>query len=315
MSKLKTLHLLYSGSQKGGAQRVAIECAMHNPDLYTSTVKSGGLIRLLHERLLRPINFYELIFNYKFDIIFCSDLRALLFSFLCLRSIFSKKYLILHSDQKIKHKQFIAPFCRLLSIDCICTTKVQEDSFKELSVRTSLVRIAAIPVMKPPRPRTNNILYFGRFEKVKNIKEIIDIFVAAKKEIDGLKLILVGSGNDILPNTEGVEIISDWKSQNELEEIMKTCSFVVNATNHEGFSLQIMEGLSNGLFPLVKSTGLIKIYNLPEDCYLNIENMRKATDMNELHWRQFVTNFQRSLLAYLQDTSHLKDYISSKSNC
>ena len=87
MSKLKTLHLLYSGSQKGGAQRVAIECAMHNPDLYTSTVKSGGLIRLLHERLLRPINFYELIFNYKFDIIFCSDLRALLFSFLCLRSI------------------------------------------------------------------------------------------------------------------------------------------------------------------------------------------------------------------------------------
>jgi len=189
------------------------------------------------------------------------------------------------------------------------------DSFKGLPVCTSLVRIADIPDMKLPHSKTNNILYFGRFDKPKNIQEIIDICAGARKKIDCLKLILVGSGDDNFTNADGVEIISDWKSQNELREIMESCSFVVNATNSEGFSLQIMEGLSNGLFPLVKAKGLIRNYNLPEECVLNIENVVKAIDMNELDWIQFVTNFQSSLFAYLQDTVHLKDYISSKSCC
>ena len=101
MARFKVLHLLYSGSEKGGAQKVAIECAMHNSDLYTSTVKSGGLVKLLREKSLRSLEFYDLIFNCKFDIIFCSDPRALLFSFVCLRSVFSKKYLIIHSDRMI----------------------------------------------------------------------------------------------------------------------------------------------------------------------------------------------------------------------
>ena len=113
---------------------------------------------------------------------------------------------------------------------------------------------------------------------------------------------------------EGVEIIGDWKSQTELEEIMENCSFVVNATNHEGFSLQIMEGLSNGLFPLVKSPGLIKTYDLPDECYLTIHNLKKIIRMNEIDWLKFITDFQSNLRAYLEDTLHLKDYISYKSN-
>ena len=313
MTKLNKLHLLYSGSEKGGAQRVAIDCAVHNSDLYTSTVKSGGLIKLLRKKSLRVLDFHKLIFNYKFDIIFCSDPRALVFSFLCLRSIFSKKYLILHSDQKIKYKILITIFCRLLFIHCICTTRTQIDSLQG-PVFTSLVRIADMPDMKTPTLKTNNILYFGRFNQVKNIQEIINIFLEVRKRHDSLKLILVGSGDHSFTHSDGIEIINDWKSQNELIEIMNSCSFVVNATNHEGFSLQIMEGLSNGLFPLVKSRGLIQNYNLPDECYLNVENMLKAVEMKEPELSKFVTSFQSSLFAYLEDTVHLKDYISSSSN-
>ncbi len=311
MAKLNKLHLLYTGSEKGGAQRVALDCAMHNSDLYTSTVQSGGLIKLLQKKSLRVLDFRKLIFNYKFDIIFCSDPRALLFSFLCIRSIFSKKYLILHSDQKIKYKILITLFCRFFFIHCVCTTRTQFDSLQGMSAQTSLVRIADLPRMKTPSLKTNNILYFGRFDKIKNIQEIINIFLDAKKSNDDMELILVGSGDQTFTHSDGVQIINSWKSQTELIKIMDKCSFVVNATDHEGFSLQVMEGLSNGLFPLVKSKGLIQNYNLPDECYLNVENILNAVKMKESEWVQFVTSFQISLLDYIEDNVHLRDYISS----
>ena len=58
MARLKVLHLLYSGCEKGGAQRVAMECAAYNADLYTSTVKSGGLSHLFKKKFIK---FYKLI--------------------------------------------------------------------------------------------------------------------------------------------------------------------------------------------------------------------------------------------------------------
>lgn len=313
MAKLRVLHLLYSGSENGGAQRVAIECAIHNSDLYTSTVKSGGLQKILRNKSLKSIKFYELIFSHRFDIIFCSDPRALLFSFFSLRSIFSKKYLILHSDRMVKYKLLITSFCRLLRVHFLCTTKTQINTFKTPNVCANLVRICDIPKMKAPNSKTKNFLYFGRFDKVKNIQEIIDICADARKINGELKLILVGSGDHSFTNTYGVEVIDHWKSQAQLREIMKNCSFIVNATNYEGFSLQIMEGLSNGLFPLVKAKGLIRNYDLPEECILNIENVIKAINMDELDWSQFIVNFQKSLIVYLQDTEHLKDFIRARS--
>jgi len=309
MSGLKALHLLYSGSEKGGAQRVAIDCALHNPNLYTSTVRSGSLIKFLQERSLRSMGFNKLIFHHRFDVIFCSDPRALLFSFFCLRSVLSKKFLILHSDKLIRHKFIITSFCRLFFVRCVCTTKTQLNAFESSLISTSLVRIVDIPTMKNPVKRTQNILYFGRFDKIKNLQEIIEIFTNARKKINTLKLTLVGSGNEILFHNKGVEIIYDWMSRDELEKIMQNSSFIVNATNHEGFSLQIMEGISNGLFPLVKSKGLINNYNLPEECKLNVENILKAIDLNESDWNKFVTNFQKSLYIYLKDTIHIKEYV------
>ena len=315
MARLRALHLLYSGSEKGGAQRVAIECAKHNSDLYTSTVKPGRLVGLLQEKSLRSLEFNKLIFNDKFDLVFCSDPRALLFSFLCLKSVFSKKHLILHSDKLIKHKVLIAVFCRVLRAHILCTTQTQFDAFKGLSDDVSLVRIVDAPIMKNPCKKTDNILYFGRFDKIKNIQEITDIFSSAREKIGSLKLILVGHGEEVPANADGVDIISDWMSQDELVKVMEGCSFVINATSHEGFSLQIMEGISNGLLPLVKSKGLISNYNLSEECNLNVENVVKAIEMNDVDWKELVIKFQKSLHTYLRNTVHLKDYVKYETGC
>lgn len=312
---MRSLHLLYSGSEKGGAQRVAIECATHNSHLYTSSVKTGGLVKLLQEKSLRSFEFNKLILNDKFDVIFCSDPRALISSYLCLKSVFSKKFLILHSDKLIKHKLLLALFCRIFFVHFVCTTQTQVDAFKCLSKSVSLVRIVDVPIMKKPCKKTDNILYFGRFDKIKNIHEIIDIFSSARKEVDSLKLTLVGHGEEAPASVDGVDIISDWISQDELAKIMKDSSFVINATNYEGFSLQIMEGISNGLFPLVKSKGIISNYNLPEGCCLNVENVLEAVKMNDCNWSENIIKFQKSLHTYLQNTVHLKDYVKYETGC
>ena len=262
MGGLKSLHLLYTGCEKGGAQKVAIECANYNHDLCTSTVKTGGFLPLLQKKSLKTLEFYKLIFSNKFDIIYCSDPRALLFSFFAFRSILSKKYLILHSDRWIKNKIILMLFCKFFSINYICTTKTQFDIFKKYSKDISLVRIVDIPKVKPAHQQDYGLLYFGRLDPIKNIHEIVDIFSRLRKKNSRFKLTIIGTGSECFEKTKGVEIIRGWKSQEELKNIMKKSSFIINATNHEGFSLQIMEGISNGLFPLVKSNGLITNYNL-----------------------------------------------------
>ena len=270
MARLKALHLLYSGCEKGGAQKVAVECAEYNVDIYTSTVKSGGMARLFKKKFIK---FNKLIFNYKFDIIFCSDPRALLLSLICLRSFLSKRYLILHSDKLIRRKKLIIFLCRFFSAHCVCTTKTQFDAFNKNLSNVDLVRIVDIPEMKLAKQQSYGLLYFGRLDPIKNIHEIINIFSKIRRKISRFKLTIVGEGSECFEKTKGVEIIRGWKSQEELKNIMKKSSFIINATNHEGFSLQIMEGISNGLFPLVKSNGLIANYNLSKENLLSVQNV------------------------------------------
>jgi len=314
MSSLKAVHLLYTGDEKGGAQRVAVECAMYNKDLYTSTVKRGGLIKMLQQKSLRSLEFKKLIFNHKFDIVFCSDPRALIFSFLCLRSLFAKKYLILHSDKLIKHSSLIKLLCRVSFVHCVCTTQTQFEEFNSSAVSASLVRIVDIPIMKNPNKKSCNFLYFGRFEKIKNIQEIIDTFICVRENIHDLRLTIVGSGKDIPASAQGVDIIANWVSHDELVKIMEDNSFVVNATEYEGFSLQIMEGISNGLFPLVKSKELLLNYSLPEECKYNVENVFKLMFLGDSDWNKKIVKFQSSLNLYLQNTVHIKHYIKCEIN-
>jgi glycosyltransferase involved in cell wall biosynthesis len=309
MGGLKSLHLLYTGCEKGGAQKVAIECANYNHDLCTSTVKTGGFLPLLQKKSLKTLEFYKLIFSNKFDIIYCSDPRALLFSFFAFRSILSKKYLILHSDRWIKNKIILMLFCKFFSINYICTTKTQFDIFKKYSKDISLVRIVDIPKVKPAHQQDYGLLYFGRLDPIKNIQIILDVFSNLRYKDDRFKLTIVGMGSQLIEDVKGVSVIREWKSQNELEEIMKNSSFIVNATDYEGFSLQLMEGISNGLFPLVGSNGLAVNYNLPKECFLNVDNIVEVVHLTNDKWQNVISKLQASLVEYLESTTHLKEFI------
>ena len=169
MGSLRSLHVLFTGCEMGGAQKVAVECAVHNHDLCTSTVKSGGLIPLLKKNSLNTLDFCKLFFSYKFDVIYCSDPRALLFSFLAFRSFLSKRYLILHSDRWIKHKIILIIFCKFFSINYICTTKTQFEIFSKYSKDISLVRTVDIPKMRPAHQQDYGLLCIGMLDPIKNI--------------------------------------------------------------------------------------------------------------------------------------------------
>ena len=200
-------------------------------------------------------------------------------------------------------------FCKFFSINYICTTKTQFDIFKKYSKDISLVRIVDIPKVKPAHQQDYGLLYFGRLDPIKNIQIILDVFSNLRYKDDRFKLTIVGMGSQLIEDVKGVSVIREWKSQNELEEIMKNSSFIVNATDYEGFSLQLMEGISNGLFPLVGSNGLAVNYNLPKECFLNVDNIVEVVHLTNDKWQNVISKLQASLVEYLESTTHLKEFI------
>lgn len=125
---------------------------------------------------------------------------------------------------------------------------------------------------------------------------------------------IVGSGKDIPAIAQGVDIIANWVSHDELVKVMQDNSFVVNATEYEGFSLQIMEGVSNGLFPIVKSKELLLNYSLPEECIYNVENVFKLIFLGDSDWNKKIVKFHCSLDLHLKNTVHMKHYIKCEIN-
>ncbi len=310
MSNLRVLHLLYNGDAKGGAQKIALGCADYNESLVTSSVRSGDLQQAFRDSNHLFSAFSTLVLRAPFQRIFCSDPRALILSYLVFRSIKSERFLILHSDKWIRWISILAVFCRILSVRCICTTKTQHQALASFGVSTSVVRICDIPVMRGPQSKTCRFVYFGRFEAVKKISHIVDLISSARRFNPDIELLLIGSGAETPPLIEGVKIISRWVSQTELQRLMSDCSFVVNATDNEGFSLQVMEGISNGLLPLVVSKRLLSNYDLPVDCKLTVENICKAASMNQDEFDKRVSSAQQTLVSNLTGLPDIREFMS-----
>ena len=212
----------------------------------------------------------------------------------------------------MRNPLIINTLCKIFNSKCICTTRSQYKYFSKSIKDITLVRIVeGFEITSTKERKDGSIIFFGRLEQIKNIRSIINIFLNAQDKLGLSKLYIVGEGSIELKESSRVRIIRKWLTKAELKKIIEKCDFVVNATHEEGYSLQIFEGISSGLYPLVSSSGLLYNYNL-KDCHTLTElNLVRAYKLSNEIWSNEIKEIQKNLIEYLEMTPSLTNYIKS----
>lgn len=259
----KILHILYTDSSKGGAQNFAIDIAKKY-NVITSSIRSGDGLksRLLAESCgfiaFEDVNFAD------YDVVLLSDIRVLILSYW---RILKSKYriskdapsnvryiFIPHSDSLIKYSFLISLLKRFAKFEICATTLRQARSFRQDN--WYLIQQISMNLASSVCKRYRCIVYHGRLEAVKQLDEIISWFAEARMgHLNGFRLLIVGDGSWECSDfgTVGVHVIRGWWPRGRLDKLLGRSMYVINFTQSEGISLQILEGISNGCIPIVRS--------------------------------------------------------------
>lgn len=117
----------------------------------------------------------------------------------------------------------------------------------------------------------HNIIYVGRFDINKNVIRLINAVIKLKKEIDDVKLHLVGGGGSreekikILVESHQDCLIYHGKvfDKNKLRELYDQCSVFAMPSIHETFGLVYIEALSRNLAVLyTKDQGIDGLFDI-----------------------------------------------------
>lgn len=269
---MKILHLLYTGSKRGGAQQIATEIATEFKSiLFTSTFLRGSLRKTFFYKNLNFIPFFK-SFICKWNYVIASDPRAFLISLFM--PFVKKRFLFLHSDRLIKDTKFFLfwRFFCFFNFEIICTTNNQYEYFSKLHINCSLVSVFPSKInMLESHIRKFNFIYFGRFSYEKRLNELISTFIQLPSSIP-FQLTLIGSGDLLSVNHNKINVINEWKSIDELYQIIPNFNFVINNTFNEGFSLQVAQGVSCKCLPVTNSIELLNFYNLPRNYFTTSYN-------------------------------------------
>lgn len=264
--KKKILHMLYTNDEKGGAQNFAMEIAK-DYGVITSTIMPNGSFKLRMQREDLPyLDLYK-VNLLEFDIIFLSDLKALIFYlklyFFAKKTILksTKVYFIPHSEKLLSIGFFLKHICKLTNINILPTTPNMASYFKK---KLFLRVFNKIKFNKISLKKRKLIVFHGRFSQIKRIPYIIDFFIKSNYfQENNYKLLIIGSGDFALNSKiHNVYCFNKWYSFERISKLLSRTQFVINATKYEGISLQLLEGLSYNCYPLVFSESIAKNLNL-----------------------------------------------------
>ena len=267
----KILHILWSGSKNGGAQKFSSKLA-DEVAVTTCSLKRGDLEEYLNSQNKKfqapEFNIYQL--KNKFEILLLSDTRALIYYaifFLKFRNI-PGKYFIPHHDKLCAwpYSWLIKAICYLFSIIILPTTRVQKEFFNsEDWYKLYDYEINAEQIIQ----KNKTIIYFGRISNSKRIKKILSILQLNRFSQGGGNIKLVGFENkhtmEPYLTFKDIQLIP-WLEDKELKILLEGCAFSINGSKCEGISLQSLEAINNGIIPLFLSKQMA--YNL----YLPFEN-------------------------------------------
>jgi glycosyltransferase involved in cell wall biosynthesis len=85
---------------------------------------------------------------------------------------------------------------------------------------------------KPGRKEENSILFFGRIEKYKGLRHLLEAFSLVQKEIPGVKLVIAGQGdlrpyNNLIKKISDVEILNYFIPDSEIAKLFQKAKVVV----------------------------------------------------------------------------------------
>lgn len=109
-----------------------------------------------------------------------------------------------------------------------------------------------------PHFKTPYILYYGGFEKRKNIELLVDAFKKIKNHIMPVKLVLLGKKNDYYKTylskyeKESEIIFTDYVPDKVLQSYLKTALIFIYPSLCEGFGIPVLEAMNAGV-PVIAS--------------------------------------------------------------
>ncbi|MBU0722336.1 glycosyltransferase family 4 protein [Patescibacteria group bacterium] len=84
---------------------------------------------------------------------------------------------------------------------------------------------------KPEIKEENNILFFGRIEKYKGIKYLLEAFYLVQKEIPRVKLVIAGQGDlssyDLIKQSSNIEILNYFIPDSQIAELFQKAKLAV----------------------------------------------------------------------------------------
>jgi glycosyltransferase involved in cell wall biosynthesis len=122
------------------------------------------------------------------------------------------------------------------------------------------------PASDGTRNVAGKFVYFGGFERRKNIPFLVDAFVELQRTHPTATLVLVGEHNDyfnknVVPRLTSSMSAPGYLPWSELQQTISTATAVVYPSFYEGFGFPVLEAMSSGV-PVISSN----VSSLPEIC-------------------------------------------------
>lgn len=265
------LHILWSGSFRGGAQNVAIELSKRYLDLYTSSFCSGNLSSFFSQKGLKFTKNWHFALV-KSKIVIASDYRAI-----CLVLLFRLVYFrsftvvgVIHSNRRTKLDYFAKKIFKLLRHkDIILVTTVGQREYLASFATRSLLQICRIHAVQYDITKKNtsgrkNVMFFGRVTLEKCVTDYTNA-VKAISDPDRKYYVFGPIGNISESRLNGPNVILNdgW---HDLERVVDKyqIGYVVVPNPDEGVSLITLECIELGILPITRANSAFDTLGLPD---------------------------------------------------
>lgn len=283
--KKKIFHITY-GLDIGGIESHFLFLAQNNKlfnfDHYFVAISKKGLVFNQIEKIdkkklffinikLTKINFFFITFKFLFLIKENKPYKIHLYGndiclYLGIVSLIFKINYICEIIGETKFKNITKSFLNIVYQNAnkiICVSKKTKLFFVEnflINKKNIIIRNPPVKVLNLyniPTLNTNacSLIYIGRFEEVKNLKNLIKAFKIFQNNNKAYSLILLGDGHlkkelirMIGNKNKKIKIMN--KTLN-LENYLTNINFVINPSYSEGFGLSILELMNIGIVPIM----------------------------------------------------------------
>lgn len=112
------------------------------------------------------------------------------------------------------------------------------------------------------KKQKKSFIYVGRIAKNKRVDNLIRAFSIVAKNDPQAKLLVIGSGGDILPSLEewvrkqGLQrsiVFAGQVTESEKRKYLSSSQFFLSASEYEGFGIAVVEAMASGCIPIVNS--------------------------------------------------------------